>query len=312
MKRIKINKIANEKTFEEGFDEFLFDCKSRNLRIDTLEHYEQGYKQLIKYLDEKTIINSINLKFYENFVVEVRKNKNINSQTIYTYARDLSTIIHFFQKKEYIPVFKIVLPKPDKKPVEVYSEEDIKKLLKKPNLKKCSWAYYRNYCIVSTFFGLGIRLSSLINIRIKDIDWDSETIKVMHTKNHKPLTLPIPNELLKILKEYLQHRQFKNLDDFLFCNIYGNQIKRNGITQAVRNYNKKCGVNKTSIHAMRHTFAKYWIMSGKSVATLQKALSHSSLQMTQNYINILTNDLKEDMQENNILSQFNNNRIKLR
>lgn len=312
MKRIKMTKVTNDKTFEEGFEEFLFDCKSRNLREDTLEHYRQGYKQIIKYLNNDIRISDITKNSYEKFVVEVKKNQNINSQTIYTYARDLSTIIHFFQKKEYLPVFKIVLPKVDKKPVETYSLEDLEKLLKKPNLKKCSWATYRNYCIVATFFTLGIRLSSLINIKVKDIDWDSETIKIMFTKNRKPLTLPIPRELSKILREYLQHRQFKNLEDYLFCNIYGNQLKRNGITQAIRVYNHACGCSKTSIHAMRHTFAKHWIMSGKSIATLQKALSHSNLQMTQNYINILVSDLKEDMQENNILQDFSNTRIKIR
>ena len=46
MKRIKMTKATNDKTFEEGFEEFLFDCKSRNLREDTLEHYRQGYKPI--------------------------------------------------------------------------------------------------------------------------------------------------------------------------------------------------------------------------------------------------------------------------
>ena len=104
MKRIKMTKATNDKTFEEGFEEFLFDCKSRNLREDTLEHYRQGYKQIIKYLNKDIRISDITKNSYENFVVEVKKNQSINLQTIYTYARDLSTIIHFFQKKEYLPV----------------------------------------------------------------------------------------------------------------------------------------------------------------------------------------------------------------
>ena len=63
---------------------------------------------------------------------------------------------------------------------------------------------------------------------------------------------------------------------------------------------------------MRHTFAKKWIIQGKSVVTLQKVLGHSSLQMTQNYINILVPDLRVDMQDNNILQEFSNKHIKLR
>lgn len=71
MKRIKMTKV----TFEEGFEEFLFDCKSRNLREDTLEHYRQGYKLIIKYLNKDIRISDITKNSYENFIVKVKTMK---------------------------------------------------------------------------------------------------------------------------------------------------------------------------------------------------------------------------------------------
>lgn len=313
MKRLKMTIQENNKTFEEGFYEFKISCLSRNLRPDTVVHYETSYKQIIKYLDKDIKISDITLETYNNFILNIKENSNIKSSfTLYTYARDLSRILHFFMDKEYLTRFKMILPKVDRKPIETYSAEELEKLLKKPNLKNCNFAEFRNWCLVAVFFSTGLRVSSVVNIKIKDINFEDETINIIHTKNRKQLTLPITRELKKILIEYLKYRQHKSEDDYLFCTVYGKQLNRNSMTQAIEDYNKRRGVNTVSIHKMRHTFAKHWIMQGKSVVTLQKVLAHSSLQMTQNYINILVPDLAKDMQDNNILQEFNNKRIKMR
>lgn len=313
MQKLKMIQQENSMTLEEGFHEFMFYCLSRNLRPDSIEHYETSYNQIIRYLDKDMKISDITVETYNNFILDVKKNKNIkSSMTIWTYARDLSRILHFFMDKEYLPVFKIVLPKIDKKAIQTYTDDELSKLLKKPNLKKCTFAEYRNWCMVCLFLSTGLRVSSVVNIRIKDVNFNDETINITHTKNRNQLTLPMTRELTKILREYLKYRQQKNEDDWLFCTVYGNQLNRNSMTQAIEDYNKRRGVNTTSIHKMRHTFAKKWIMQKKSVVTLQKILGHSSLDMTQKYINILVPDLKEDMQENNILQEFSNRHIKMR
>ncbi|MDZ5252084.1 hypothetical protein [Clostridium sp. LIBA-8841] len=62
--------------------------------------------------------------------------------------------------------FKITLPKVDRVAIETYTDDELRKLLEKPNLKKCTFSQYRNYCIVCMLLSTGIRLSSLINIKI--------------------------------------------------------------------------------------------------------------------------------------------------
>lgn len=109
----------------------------------------------------------------------------------------------------------------------------------------------------------------------------------------------------------MNYRQYSNTEDYLFCNIYGKQLTKSALTQALGGYNKSKGIKHTGIHRLRHTFAKKWILAGNSVVSLRKILGHSSLEMTQNYINILVSDLKKDVDNYNILQEFNNTFIKI-
>jgi len=310
MKRMKLSR-KNDKTFKDGFIEFILNCKSRNLREGTVKHYEISYRQIIKYLDENIKISDINKDIFNEFVVNVKKYSNAESQTLHTYCRDLKTILNYFMSQEYLEHFKVELPRVDKKPVETYTDDELEILLKKPNIKKCEFVEYRNYVMTAFFLSTGIRLTSLINIKIRDIIMSDEIVNIMHTKNRKALTIPLNNQIIKVLKEYLSYRQYNSLDDYLFCNIYGKQLTKSAITQALGTYNKNRGVEHTGIHRLRHTFAKKWIIAGNSLASLQKILGHSNLQMTQNYINILVSDLKKDVDNYNILQEFNTSFIKL-
>lgn len=311
MKKLKMN-YRNDKTFNEGFEEYILNCRSRNLREGTIKHYIESYKQIIKYFDESILLSDINKKIFGEFIIKIEKNKDISSQTLYTYCRDLKTIINFFINQEYTAAFKIVLPKVDKHPIETYSDEELEKLLKKPNLKKCDFCQYRNYVITAFFLSTGIRLTSLINIKIKDLKLNEECVDIIHTKNRKALTIPLNNQIIKIIKEYLNYRQYSNTEDYLFCNIYGKQLTKSALTQALGAYNKSKGIEHTGIHRLRHTFAKKWILAGNNVVGLRKILGHSSLEMTQNYINILVSDLKKDVDNYNILQEFNKTFIKLK
>ena len=98
-------------------------------------------------------------------------------------------------------------------------------------------------------------------------------------------------------------------NDYLFCNVYGKQLVRSTVYHSFYDYNKNRGVQRTGMHRYRHTFAKKWVMMGGNVVTLQKVLGHSSLEITQNYLNLLVSDLKKDIEEFNILREFKHSRM---
>lgn len=310
MKKIKLN-LESGKTFKEGFAEYLDNCRARNLREGTLKHYDSSYKTIIKIIDENKIINTFNLKTFEDFIITYKKTFEVNDVTIYTYARDLKTLMYFFMKNNYMDTFKIKLPKANKEGIETYSNAELQVLLKKPNIKKCRFTEYRDWVLINFLMSTGIRLNSFINIKIKDIDFENELVNVRITKNRKHLILPLNSTIVIILKEYLRNRQHKNNDEYLFCNIYGKQLTKSAITLSLYSYNKKRGIVKKGIHRYRHTFAKKWIKAGGSVVTLQKIFGHSSLAITENYINILVEDLKKDIDTFNLLDEFTKKSIKM-
>jgi len=90
----------------------------------------------------------------------------------------------------------------------------------------------------------------------------------------------------------------------LFCNVFGQQLVKSTCYNMLYTYNKNRGVETTGIHRYRHTFAKQWILNGGNVVSLSRLLGHSSLNITQNYINLLVSDVAKQVQEINLLDKF--------
>lgn len=301
---------VTEKTFKDGCEDYLLDCKARNLREGTIKHYTDVMKQLYKYIPEDTPITDMNVKIFKQFIIEMGERPDINSQSLNTYARDLKTLMYFFMRQEYIPTVKLNVPKVDKTPIETYSDSELQILLKKPNLKKCSFTEYKMWVITNFLLSTGVRQKSLLNIKIRDLDFDSGFINITHTKNRKALIIPMNSDIKKILQEYIRHRG-GNPEDYLFCNIFGKQMAKSTLIHTLLEYNHARGVERAGTHRYRHTFAKKWVLMNGNLVTLQKILGHSSLQMTQNYINLLVSDMKRDVEEFNILREFKKESIKI-
>ena len=83
----------------------------------------------------------------------------------------------------YLPHFKMQAIKVDKSHIETYTDEELKLLLKKPNLKKCSFTEYQCWVITNFLFSTGVRQRSLMHIQIKDLDFDNNVVHVNVTKN---------------------------------------------------------------------------------------------------------------------------------
>jgi integrase/recombinase XerD len=212
--------------------------------------------------------------------------------------------MHFLMREGYVPQFKMQTIRVDRSGVETYSETELTTLLKKPNIKKCSFTEYQCWVITNFLFSTAVRQRSLMNIRVKDIDFDNNVVYVNVTKNRKPLIVPLNQTMVNILSEYLKYRQHKNNDDFLFCNVFGKQLVKGTCYHMLYGYNKRRGVETTGIHRYRHTFAKQWILSGGNVVSLSKLLGHSSLDITQNYIHLLVSDVAKQVNEINVLDKF--------
>ena len=94
--------------------------------------------------------------------------------------------------------------------------------------------------------------------------------------------------------------------DYLFCDEYGRMLTENALRLAITHYNHSRGVEKTSIHLFRHTFArKYLVDCGGNAFTLQKLLGHATLKMTKHYCNIYDADIAKSFDRFSPLAQMN-------
>ena len=302
MRKLKMQ-VSNSITFEQGCNKYLDNCRQRNLREGTINHYKQSYTQFYKYFERETPIEEIDQKAYNDYVIYLRRTLH-NDVSINSYLRDLITTLHFLMNEGYIASFKMQAIKVDKTNVETYSEEELKALLQKPNIKKCSFIEYQSWVMTNFLFSTAVRQRSLINIKVKDVDFDNNVVYVNVTKNRKPLIVPINQTMANILSEFLKHRQHQKSEDYLFCNVFGQQLVKSTSYHMLYEYNKRRGVETTGIHRYRHTFAKQWILNGGNVVSLSKMLGHSSLEITQNYINLLVSDVAKQVNEINLLDKF--------
>ena len=171
-------------------------------------------------------------------------------------------------------------------------------------MRTCNFAEYRSWVIINLLLNNGCRAASIRNIKNKDVDLCSQVIHLRHTKNKKAQVIPVSSLLSAILSEYMRIRGGSD-DDYLFSNIQGEQMTENNLKLSIAKYNKRRGVEKTSIHMFRHTFAKkYLVDCGGNAFTLQRLLGHSTLEMTKHYCAIFDSDITKNYDKFSPLTNF--------
>ena len=304
MRKLRFVNSEEEKlTFSEGCELYLMNCRQRNLREGTIGHYRQSYTQFYKYFDPEMPVGKFNAEIYNKYVMYLCDTLD-NDISVNSYLRDLITTLHFLMNEGYVKPFKMTAIKTDASHVETYTDEELTTLLKKPDIKTCSFIEFQCWVMTNLLFSTGIRQRSLLFLQVEDVDFDNRILHVKVTKNRKALIIPLNTTMCQILREFLRHRQHKGQDDWLFCNVFGKQLVKATCYHMLYQYNKGRGVETTGIHRYRHTFAKQWIMNGGNVVSLSRLLGHSNLSITQNYINLLVSDLSVQVDEMNILDKF--------
>ena len=299
--RISMKPKLEKKTMEEGFQDFITQCKVKNLSERTIVYYKQCNKEFTAFYNGE--IANINIDVVSNFILYLKDKPSIQDTTINIWLRGLRVIFYYWMGRNYMEKFKISLIKTEKNIKETYTEAELKKLLKKPNMKICNFSEYREWVIVNYLLSTGNRINSLVNVKIKNINFESGCVLIEKTKNKKQQMIPLSKTLEKLLMEYLEFRNGE-AEDYLFCSIQGMKLTTTSLAHSIAKYNEKRGVTKTSVHLFRHTFAKMWILAGGDIFRLQKILGHSSLEVVKEYVNMFGDDLKRDFDKFNPLEQL--------
>ena len=297
-------KNTNDLTLLEAFKDFKDKCQVKNLSKETIKLYENQFLTFYRFLDDTTLlISEITPKTVDNFILELRSDRhNCNDITINSYLRGIRAFLYYCMEMDYLTQFKIHIPKVDKKLKETYTDAELKVLLKKPNLKTCSFSEYKIWVFSNYLLATGNRISTALNIKLEDVDFTNGLIQLNHTKNRTSQLIPLSQTLATILKEYLKYRK-GTPKDYLFCNTCGNKGDIRTYQDMLATYNRSKGVEKTSAHLYRHTFAKKWILNGGDIFRLQKILGHSDLAVVKEYVQMFGSDLSIDFDKFNPLDR---------
>lgn len=292
-------------SIQEVFDLFIRKCKIKNLTDLSISSYEKKMVHFYEFIDKSEPITAVTKDTVDDYILWLRENTDANDITINSYLRSVRAFLYFCMEDKYIPTFKIQLIKAEKKIKETYTDDELVRLLEKPDVDNCSFSCYKTWVFENYLLGTGNRISTALDLHIGDINFQSGVIILRKTKNRKQQIIPLSATLAEILQGYLQIRGGE-ADDYVFCNEYGGQASCRTYQQLVRRYNRKRGVEKTSCHTFRHTFAKNWILNSGDMFRLQKILGHSDLTVTKEYVNMFGQDLQMDFEKFNPLDNLKN------
>jgi len=296
-KRLKTREASLDK-IKDLMDEFIEEKKADGRSKPTLDSYNNSFEKFLSYIGEDLTIDQLDESLiyqYKGFLVKQMENEALALASINHYLRDLRTFINWLYDKTFISQkIKITLVKGQEKEIETYTEEEIEKLIKRPD-RNASWVEWRSWAIDCFILGTGCRIDSVVNVTIGDIRFGRAEIAIRAQKNKKAGYVPMDRTLSNNLKKFISKCRSDATDNsWLFCNIYEEQLTTKALQSAMWDYHHKRGVKKTSPHALRHTFAKIYIMNGGDTFRLQKILGHSTLEMTRHYVNLFSADLKKD------------------
>lgn len=295
-----------EKTIGEVAEEFYTYNKVKDIAIATQKQYKQYVGNFVRWYGEEKTMSDLTAATFDKYI-EKKTKDGIKTVSIATNMKHLRAFVKFAIKRSYMLDIEVTIPKFDLEQKEPYTEEEMSLLLEKP--RSNSWVEYRNWVMVNYFFSTGQRLSSVLNIKVEHLNFINSQVWLEHNKDKIKKFMPLSPALVKILREYIDISRLEE-QDYLFPEYEGKQLQPRSAEAAIAEYNKRRGVEKTSIHLFRHTFAKHYIMNGGNAFKLQQLLNHKTIDMTMRYVNLYSQDIGSDLELVNPLDTFKRNNYK--
>ena len=299
---------SQKSTFAEVFEIYISAVTARGVKDKTLATYKQHFHAISKRLDVSLPINRLNSTALDNMILQMRK-EGLSDSSINSYTRTLKCFLSWCNEEGYTKA-NLKIYKAAETVKETYTDEELLTLMAKPDAD-CKFCEYRNWVIVNFLLNSGCRAATVRNIQNQDVDLSRRQIVLRHTKNGKVQVIPLCTAMVSILRDYITIRKGEPAE-YLFCDQYGGMLSENALRLAIAHYNRSRGVQKTSIHLFRHTFArKYLVDCGGDAFMLQKLLGHSTLAMTKHYCAIYDADIAKNFDRFPPLAQLQQSKSKI-
>ena len=223
----------------------------------------------------------------------------ITPRTVNRKITALKSFFRFLLREKALdqnPMVKVQSPKTGKKLPAFIDEKKMENLFSEIQFEE-GFPGLRDKTILELFYGTGMRLTELVNLKISDISFGNQTIKVLGKRN-KERILPISVSLSSALRQYIIARETfvagkTDKDLTLFVDNRCNKIYTKFVYRLVKKYLGMVTTgDKKHPHVLRHTFATHLLNNGAEISAVKELLGHSSLAATQVYTHNTIEKLK--------------------
>ncbi len=323
MKNVYIN-IEDNPGFLNSFLDYT--ATILNKSQNTVKEYNYDLNTFLKYIlyhfkmtDEKDLkqisirnmsletVSKITLDDIHSFLFYLTNTYNSKAAT---RARKVSSIRVFFNYLcnkagliEKNPAQNLETPKLDKRIPKYLTLDDSKKLLEAVN-DMDDRNKERDYAIITLFLNCGMRLSELVGINIKDINFNDQKLNVIG-KGNKERTIYLNSACMNAVNKYLAVRPHDNVKydskDALFLSERRERISNRTVQYIVKQELKRAGLdtNKYSVHKLRHTAATLMYKYGNvDIRALQELLGHESISTTEIYTHVDNSQIRNAVESN--------------
>ncbi len=284
---------------KKGYETFL--RLEKSLSQNSVSAYVNDINKLISFLEENypTVTpETVKLALLRKFV-EWMNDKGVSPRT---QARTISGIKSFYkfllieEVVENDPTTLLESPKIGRKLPDVLTDREINLLIDSIDLNKPEGL--RNKAILETLYSCGLRVSELVNLRLSNLHFEQEFIKIAG-KGEKERLVPISKRAIDDIRKYIvNYRRKLKIDklseNILFLNRRGRKLSRVMIFTIIKNLAEKIKLEKSiSPHTFRHSFASALVKGGADLRAVQEMLGHESILTTEIYTHLDKEFLKE-------------------
>lgn len=284
------------KKYIDKFIEYL--KVQKNYSEFTRINYEKDLLEYSEFLKNKKYdYNKMDYKKCMNYLIYL-DDKKYKKNSVSRKLSSLRTFYKFLVLNNYSdnnPFLLISSPKKEKRMPRFINYQGIEEIFNIPDLKTIEGQ--REKVIIEILYGSGVRVSELVNIKLKDIDFSSKTILIFG-KGNKERIVPFGDYALEAINIYMDDAREKYLEgktsDYLIVGKNEEQLTTRRIEQIIDKLIKKTSIKMNiTPHMFRHTFATHLLDNGCDLIAVQELLGHESLSSTEIYTHVSNEHLRE-------------------
>jgi len=273
----------------------------RNYSMVTVKSYRFTWKVILK-LSKAEYLDELTTECLEDVFYQGRKERQWSSTTLHSYFAKTNPFLKWCVKQGYLscnPLDRVEKPRLKTRLPRKLSETEAELVLETSYHMKYSYRYerFRNRAIIACMLLAGLRKSETINLRMRDVDFDTSSLFINQGKGGKDRNIPMCSRLKGILLSYIAERKRLNRQSVYF--FTGVNEKRKFGNQAIKilmhRLRKQTGLDFSS-HTLRHSFATLMLEGGCDIYTLSQMMGHSKITTTTIYLQCTTKQKRKSIE----------------